>query len=75
MQTAYCLLCRPARTDLKAPHDALRFVKHAHYAHGVPATDLEETRLVRGESGCVTWLRPDGTPWLHVVRPKHCGSR
>ena len=67
MQIAYCLLCRPARTGLKAPYDALRFVKHAHHVHGVLAADLENTRPVRGKSGCVTWLLPDGRPRLHIA--------
>lgn len=35
MQTAYCMLCHPARTGLKGPCDALRFVKHTRDAHGL----------------------------------------
>ena len=67
MQVAYCLLCRPARTGLKAPYDALRFVKHVHHVHGVPAADLEQTRPVFGKSDSTVWLLPDGRPWLQVV--------
>ena len=67
MRVAYCLLCRPARTGLKAPYDALRFLEHAHYVHRVPVADLERTRPIRGDSGCVTWLLPDGRPWLHIA--------
>ena len=67
MHVAYCLLCRPARTGLKAPYDALRFLEHARDAHGVAVTALGHTRPIRGKSGCVTWLLPDGRPWLHMV--------
>ena len=67
MQTAYCLLCRPARTGLKAPYDALRFVKHAHYTHGVSAAQLEQTRPVVGQSDSTVWLLPGGSPWLLVA--------
>ena len=58
----------PARTGLKAPYDALRFLEHARDAHGVAEAALERTRAVEGASGCVTWLLSDGRPWLHVVR-------
>jgi len=67
MQVAYCLLCRPNRTGLKAQYDALRFLEHARDTHGVSEAALEHTRAVEGASGCVTWLLPDGRPWLHVV--------
>ena len=66
MQTAYCMLCGPSRTGLKAPFDALQFVKRAHYVRGVPAKDLEQTRRVFGESDSTVWLLPDGRPRLHV---------
>ena len=29
--------------------------------------DLDRTSPVAGKSGCVTWLLPDGRPWLLVV--------
>ncbi len=64
MHVAYCLLCRPARTGLKAPYDALRFVKHAPDAHGVPEAALKRIQSVTGASGRATWLLPDGRPWL-----------
>jgi len=67
MQIAYCLLCRPTRTGLKASFDPLRFLEHARDAHRVSEVALGQTRSVEGASGCTTWLLPDGRPWLHVV--------
>jgi len=68
MLIAYCLLCRPNRTGLKAEYLPLRFLEHARDVHGVAEADLEYTRPVKGESDSTVWLLPDGRAWLHVVK-------
>jgi len=64
----YCLFCLATPTELKADCDPLRFLEHAQDVREVPEAARERTRSVEGALGSMTWLLPDGRPWLHVTR-------